>query len=155
MSAVLQAVVAPSTAERPYWIGAAEWERMPWPARMRAARRALRSVPPVTDDGADEPGGGPSNSPQSAAASVPSSPDPDLMYPCAIGCGRHTTLVYCDPCAALHATAPATPPPAWLLAAWANRDQLTRLAAANHRHVLHPRNGGYRNSPRPFRPVTP
>jgi len=149
-AAVMEAIVVPTpTSERPPWIPADTWERMPWAARMRAARRVLHVVrPPETDDGAvSELAPDPT---VIAERPDPSSPEP--TYPCAIGCGRWTTLVYCDPCAALHETAPVTPPPAWLVAAHANRRSLNWQARRYGGHVCHA--VAHRGSPRRPRPVT-
>lgn len=154
-AAALEHVVVPTpTSERPPWIPADTWERMPWAARMRAARRVLHVVRPAeTDDGADPTQGGSGTSAPVATPAAPSSPDPEPTYPCAIGCGRWTPLVYCDPCAALHQPAPVTPPPAWLIAAHANRRSLDWQARRYGGHVCHA--VGHRGSPRRPRPVSP
>lgn len=152
------ATLAPAapTSTRPGWIPAEEWERMPWSARMRVARRVLHAVRPIeTDTGAvsatvDAAG---ESVADPADAPAPVSPDPEPSYPCAIGCGRWTPLVYCDPCAALHATAPVTPPPAWLVAAHSNRRSLDWQARRYHGHVCHA--VAHRRSPRRPRPVVP
>lgn len=144
------ATAAPAmpTSTRPGWIPVEVWERMPWSARMRAARRVLHLVRPLEPDtGAEDA------LPTTQGEPAPVSPDPEPSYPCAIGCGRWTPLVYCDPCATLHETTPVTPPPAWLVAAHSNRRSLDWQARRYGRHVCHV--VGHRGSPRRCKPVIP
>ena len=146
-AAVERVVVPAPTSGRPPWITPDVWERMSWSARMRAARRVLHVVRPAeTDTGAGDA------LPTTQDEPAPVSPEPEQTYPCAIGCGRWTTLVYCDPCAALHETAPVAPPPPWLVAAHSNRRSLDWQARRYGGHVCHA--GGHRGAPRRPKPVT-